>query len=74
MFTLVAASRKPILDGIISKKTFDTLEEAETVMRQWARFGVDNCCNTADALYICDSRAKLVRTWSRAKKKSMAPA
>jgi len=74
MFTLVAASRQPILDGIIAKKTFATIEEAESVMRNWARFGVDNCCNTADALYICDARAKLVRTWSRAKKQSITPA
>ena len=74
MFTLVAASRQPILDGIIAKKSFATIEEAEVVMRNWARFGVENCCNTADALYICDSRAKLIRTWSRARKQSIAPA
>ena len=47
MFTLVAASRKPILDGVVATKTFDTVEEAETVMRRWARFGVENQCNEA---------------------------
>jgi hypothetical protein len=73
MFTLVAASRKPILDGIVATKTFPTLAEAETMMRNWARFGIDNQCNEADAIYICDSNKKLVRTWNRARKQSVAP-
>jgi len=74
MFTLVAASRKPILDGIVAKKSFGTLDEAEAVMRKWASFGIDNQCNEADALYICDATSKLVRTWNRATKQSVAPA
>ncbi|MDB5624181.1 MAG: hypothetical protein JWR39_2744 [Devosia sp.] len=73
MFTLVAASRKPILDGVVAKRTFPTIEEAEKVMRQWARFGIDNQCNEADLIYICDAAANLVRTWDRGKKMSVAP-
>lgn len=74
MFTLVAASRKPILDGVVATKTFDTVEEAETVMRRWARFGVENQCNEADEIYICDDRKRLVRSWNWGKKQSVAPA
>ena len=73
MFTLVAASRKPILDGVVSTRTFDSLEEAEKVMRQWARFGVENQCSEADLIYICDADRNLVRTWNRARKVSVAP-
>ena len=73
MYTLVAASRKPILDGIVATRTFPSIEEAEKVMRDWARFGVENQCNEADLIYICDANRKLVRTWNRAKKMSVAP-
>ena len=73
MFTLVAASRKPILDGIVATRTFKTIEEAEKMMKEWARFGVENQCNEADLIYICDANSKLVRTWNRAKKMSVAP-
>jgi hypothetical protein len=68
VFTLVAASKKPILDGVVATRTFSTVEEAEKVMRQWARFGVNNQCNDADLIYICDANSKLVSTWSRGKK------
>jgi hypothetical protein len=74
VYTLVAATRKPILDGVVATRTFETIEEAEEVMRTWARFGVDNQCNEADALYICDSNRTLVRRWDRAKKASVPPA
>lgn len=73
MYTLVAASRKPILDGIVATRTFKTLEEAETLMKEWGRFGVDNQCNEADLIYICDANSTLVRTWNRAKKMSVSP-
>jgi hypothetical protein len=68
VFTLVAASKKPILDGVVATRTFATVEEAETMMRKWARFGVNNQCNEADLIYICDANSKLVSTWSRGKK------
>jgi hypothetical protein len=74
VYTLVAATRKPILDGIVATRTFDTIEEAEKVMRDWARFGVDNQCNEADAIYICDADSTLVRRWDWARKASVAPA
>jgi hypothetical protein len=73
MFTLVAASRKPILDGVVATRTFPTLAEAETVMRQWARFGVDNQCNETDLIYICNAENKLVSTWHWAKKMPVPP-
>lgn len=73
MFTLVAASRKPILDGIVATRTFETIQEAEKVMREWALFGVDNQCNEADLIYICDANRKLVRTWNRSKQMPVAP-
>lgn len=73
MFTLVAASRKPILDGIVATKTFPSLSEAEETMRKWARYGIENQCNEADAIYICDKNSNLVRVWDRARKQSVAP-
>lgn len=71
MFTLVAASKKPIHDGIVATRQFETIEDAETLMRDWALYGVDNQCNEADLIYICDARAKLVRTWDWAKRVSL---
>lgn len=71
MFTLVAASRKPILNGIVATRAFATIEEAEELMREWARFGVDNQCNEADLIYICDASSALVRRWDWAKKASV---
>ena len=73
MYTLVAASKKQILDGVVATRTFDTIEEAETTMRDWARFGVENQCNEADAIYICDRSSRLIRVWNFAKKQSVAP-
>jgi len=61
------------LDGIVATRTFKTIEEAEKMMKEWARFGVENQCNEADLIYICDANSKLVRTWNRAKKMSVAP-
>lgn len=71
MFTLVAASRKPILDGIVATRQYATIAEAEVEMRNWARFGVENQCNEADAIYICDERGTLVRVWHHATKRSV---
>lgn len=68
MFTLVAASQKPILDGVVATRQYETIAEAEDEMRNWARFGVENQCNEADAIYICDRDGKLVRIWDRARK------
>lgn len=69
MFTLVAASRKPILDGIVATRRYETLDAAEAEMRNWARFGVENQCNEADAIYICDARGALVSLWDFARKR-----
>lgn len=72
MYTLVAASKKPIHDGIVATKQFETLAEAEALMREWAKFGIDNQCNEADLIYICDARARLVSTWNWGKKQPVA--
>ncbi|MFN7225039.1 MAG: hypothetical protein ACK4MS_13560 [Paracoccaceae bacterium] len=73
MFTLVAASRKPILDGVVATRRFDTLSDAEAEMRNWALFGIDNQCNEADAIYICDAKNRLLRTWHWARKQAVSP-
>ncbi len=63
MFTLVAATKKPVLDGIVATRRYETQAAAEEEMRNWARFGVENQCNEADAIYICDARGALVSRW-----------
>ena len=57
----------------VATRSFETLEEAENVMREWARFGVQNQCSEADLIYICDADRRLVRTWNWARKASEAP-
>jgi hypothetical protein len=73
MFTLVAASKKPILDGVVATRQFATLDEALATMREWARFGIDNQCNEADALYICDAKSRPVRIWNWRQKEAVEP-
>lgn len=68
MYTLVAASRKNVLDGIVATERHETLDDAQKVMREWGRFGVQNQCNEADAIYICDARGRLVSRWDFALK------
>lgn len=65
MFKLVAEAYKQKYNGIVSSRTFETREEAETVMREWGRFGVDNLCDEADRICIYDADGALVSTWSR---------
>lgn len=73
MFTLIAASKKPILDGVVATRQFPTLDEAEATMREWARFGIDNQCNEADALYVCDAKGHPVRVWNWRSKQAVDP-
>lgn len=74
MFTLVAATRQPILNGIVSTQVFKTLDEAEKVMHDWAHYGVENQCNEADEIYICDAKKRLVRIWNWGRRCPVAPA
>jgi len=73
MYTLVAATRKPILDGVVATRSFSTIEDAERTMQDWARFGVENSCNEADAIYSCDRTSRLIRIWDFARRQSVVP-
>lgn len=73
MFKLVAEAHKGIYDGVVSAREFPSLEEAETCMRNWARFGVDGLCDEADRLFIKDRSGAIVRVWSRREKRSVCP-
>jgi hypothetical protein len=76
MFKLVASANKPHFTGIVSTREFATVEEAETLMRDWARFGIDGLCDEADSLCIHDAEqeGKIVRRWSRREKRSVVTA
>lgn len=69
MFKLVAEAYNKQYKGVVSSKSFETVEEAEAQMRKWARFGVDNLCDEADSLCIYDDKDALVSTWSRRQKR-----
>ena len=71
MFKLVAGAATDSFAGEVASRTFDTLEEAERIMRNWARFGVDNLCDEANSLRIFDQRGELVKTWSRRLKRAV---
>jgi hypothetical protein len=68
MFKLVAEAHKQGFAGVVSSRSFDSVEAAEQVMRKWARFGVDGLCDEADKLCIYDEGDKMVRIWSRRQK------
>jgi hypothetical protein len=76
MFKLVASANKAHFTGIVSTKDFESVEEAEKMMRNWARFGVDGLCDEADSLCIYDAEDgdKMVRKWSRREKRSVVTA
>jgi hypothetical protein len=71
MFKLVAGAATETFTGEVASRTFETLEEAEKMMRDWARFGVDNLCDEANSLRIFDQRGQLVKTWSRRLKQAV---
>ena len=76
MFKLVAAANKPHFTGIVSTRTFETVEAAEAMMRDWARFGVDGLCDEADSICIYDAGDgdRMVRKWSRREKRPVVTA
>ena len=69
MFKLVAEARKHKYNGVVASRTFETVEDAEKLMKNWARFGVENLCDEADSLCIYDAEGKMVRVWSRREKR-----
>lgn len=73
MFILVAGAATETFTGEVARRSFETLEEAESTMRDWGRFGVENLCSEAKSIRIFDEKGQLVRTWSRRLKQSVPP-
>ena len=71
MYRLVAEAWKNSYSGEVASRSFEKVEEAETLMRDWARFGVDGLCDEADRLCIYDDQARPVRLWNRREKRSV---
>lgn len=71
MYRLVAEAWTQSFSGEVSSRSFERVEEAEAVMRDWARFGVDGLCDEADRLCIYDAQARPVRLWSHREKRSV---
>lgn len=71
MYKLIAGAATATYTGEVASRTFDTLEEAESMMRDWARFGVENQCNESNSLRIFDQKGQLVKTWSRREKRAV---
>lgn len=65
MFYLVAESAHPRFNGEVARRPFETLEAAETLMRTWARFGVENLCDEADRICVYDADGHVQSVWSR---------
>lgn len=63
MYKLYAASCLPGWSGQIASETFPTIEEAESKMREWARFGVDAYCNEPDSIWITDADEQPLKYW-----------
>ena len=59
MFILVAGAATDNFTGEVARRTFETLEEAERTMRDWARFGVENLCDEANSIRIFDHKGQL---------------
>ncbi|MDE0113844.1 MAG: hypothetical protein OXI87_02190 [Albidovulum sp.] len=70
VYVLIALAATPQWSGEIGREFFDTLEEAETEMKQWAQFGVDGYCNEADRISIFNDRLVELRRWNWATRKS----
>ncbi len=64
MYKLYAAASLPGWSGEIASETFPTIEEAETKMREWARFGVDAYCNDPDTIWITDADERPLKYWN----------
>lgn len=63
MFTLVADVMSEAWSGEVARETFATIEDAETKMARWARFGVDDYSTDADLLRIMDESGTEIRRW-----------
>lgn len=64
MFKLLAGSRMPGWTGQVAEETFETLNEAEDRMREWARFGVDGYCNDPDTIWVTDAEDHALKYWN----------
>ena len=72
MYTLIAEAMSPAWSGEIARESFASIEEAETKMKQWARFGVDSYCNEADTLRIIDESEVELSRWNWRQRKPVA--
>lgn len=63
MFVLLADRSIPGWSGVVGSEVFEKMEEAEVVMRRWARFGVDNHCTDPDNLWIASEDGQVLKVW-----------
>ena len=73
MLHLLAASSQPGWSGGVGRAEFETLAEAESVMRDWARFGVDAYCNDPDTIWIADDEGRVLKVWDWRQKQPVDP-
>jgi hypothetical protein len=71
MYRLVAEAWSQHWAGEIASRDCATIEEAEAVMRDWGRFGVENLCDEADRICIYDAGNRPVRLWSARHRRSL---
>jgi len=71
MYKLIAGAATDTFNGEVASRVFDNLDDAEKMMRDWARFGVENLCDEANSLRIFDAKGQLVKTWSRREKRAV---
>ena len=63
MYVLLADRSIPGWSGVVGSEAFENMEDAEKVMRRWARFGVDNHCTDPDNLWITAEDGEVLKVW-----------
>lgn len=63
MFVLLADRKDPDWSGIVGTEVFDKIEEAERMMRKWAKFGVDSYCSDPDRIWIASQDGQVLKIW-----------
>ena len=63
MFVLMADRTEPGWSGAVGTEIFDSIEQAEQMMRKWARFGVDNYCSDPSRIWIADETGMVLKIW-----------
>jgi hypothetical protein len=62
-YTLIAIVSRADTVGELGRQTFDTIDEAEVQMAEWAKYGVDGFCDEPSEVGIFDTEGVLVRQW-----------